>query len=161
MRLALLDFSPLFRLWASKHVSHYCSVGHMQIWWQFWDHDRCPCCQQEDETTTHLLICPHTGMTSTWLSNVTLLHQWLEEVDTHPDITLCFVQTLEMRNPGQLFTAFSTQACQAAAAEQDSIRWQNFIEGKLSKRWKQLQELHYREGASQRSVTHWMHSLIM
>ena len=148
MQLALLDFSPLFRLWALKHVSHYCSVGHMQIWWRFWDHDCCPCCQQEDETTTHLLICPHTGMTSTWLSNVTLLQQWLEEVDTHPDITLCFVQTLETRNPGQLFMAFSTQACQATAAEQDSIGWQNFTEGKLLKQWKQLQELHYREGAS-------------
>ena len=161
VQLALLDFSPLFQLWALKHVSHYCSVGHMQIRWRFWDHDRCPCCQQEDETTTHLLTCPHAGMTSTWLSNVTLLHQWLDEVDTHPDITLCFVQTLEMRNPYQLFTAFSTQTCQDAAAEQDIIGWQNFTEGKLSKWWKKLQDSHYREGALQWSATRWMQSLIM
>ena len=81
--MALLDFSPLFRMWALKHVSCYCPVGHMQLCWCFWDHTRCPCCQQDDEMTTHLLTCPHTGMTTTWLLNVTLLQQWLEDCDTH------------------------------------------------------------------------------
>ena len=145
---ALLDFPPLFRLWASKHVSHYCPVGHMQIRWQFWDHDHCPCCQQDDEMTTHLLMCPHFGMRSTWFLNVTLLQQWLEEVDTHPDIIFCFIKTLESRNPHQLFSAFSTPACQAAAVEQDSIDWQNFTVGKLSKWWRQLQALYYQDRAS-------------
>ena len=157
---ALLDFSPLFHLWASKHVSHYCPVGHMQIWWQFWDHDHCPCCQQDDEMTTHLLMCPHFGMRSTWFSNVTLLQQWLEEVDTHLDIIFCFIKTLESRNPHQLFSAFSTPACQAAAVEQDSIGWQNFTEGKLSKWWRQLQALYYWDRASRQSVTCWVMGLV-
>ena len=130
--MALLDFSPLFRMWASKHVSCYCLVGHMQLRWCFWDHACCPCCQQDDETTTHLLTCPHTGMTTTWLSNVTLLQQWLEDCDTHPDIVFCLIKTLETHNPKQLFMAFLTPACQAVVEEQDIIGWQNFIEGKLS-----------------------------
>ena len=28
---SLLGFAPLFHMWASKHVSRYCAVGHMQI----------------------------------------------------------------------------------------------------------------------------------
>ena len=64
---ALLDFPPLFCLWAPKHVNHSCPVGHVQIWWQFWDHNHCPCCQQDNEMTAHLLICPHFGMRSTWI----------------------------------------------------------------------------------------------
>ena len=104
--MALLDFSPLFRMWALKHVSRYCPVGHMELHWWFWDHARCPCCQQDNEMTTHLLTCPHTGMTSTWLSNVTLLQQWLEDCDTHPDIVFCLIKTLETHNPEQLFMAF-------------------------------------------------------
>ena len=157
---ALLDFPPLFHVWASKHISHYCPVGHMQIQWQFWDHDHCPCCQQDDEMTTHLLICPHFGMRSTWFSNVTLLQQWLEEVNTHPDIIFCFIKILESRNPHQLFSAFSTPACQAAAVEQDSISWQNFTEGKLSKWWRQLQALYYWDRASRQSATRWVMGLV-
>ena len=91
---SLLGFAPLFRMWASKHVSRYCAVGHMQIRWGFWDHDHCPCCHLPNEMTTHLLLCQHPGMKLTWSIQVDTLKDWMEEVDTHPNIIECFITML-------------------------------------------------------------------
>ena len=33
-------FPPLYRLWASKHVSGFFGIGTMMKNWDFWDHSR-------------------------------------------------------------------------------------------------------------------------
>ena len=40
-------------------------------------------------------------------------------------------------------TIIQTIAC--ALLEQDEIGWNNFVEGKFSRKWETAQELHYRE----------------
>jgi hypothetical protein len=55
--LAMVGFPEMFRLWASKHMSHFCGVGRMQFICRFWDHSRCPRCQQDNETTEHVILC--------------------------------------------------------------------------------------------------------
>ena len=92
---SLLGFSPLFRMWASKHISRYCGVGCMQLRWGFWDHDQCPCCKQPDEMMTHLLLCRHSGMTLTWEMGINTIREWLEEVDTHAKIVECLMDGRE------------------------------------------------------------------
>jgi hypothetical protein len=53
---AMNGFPELLRLWAAKHMSHFCGTGWMQLICGFWDHSRCPRCQQDNETTTHILF---------------------------------------------------------------------------------------------------------
>jgi hypothetical protein len=47
-----------------------------------------------------------------------------------------------------------------AAAEQDTIGWQNFVEGKISRKWGKLQEAHYEEFRSIHSVDLWAQGLV-
>jgi hypothetical protein len=52
----------------------------------FWDSSQCPRCKQDNETTTHILICPDNAADLKWRCRVTNLGIWLLEVDTHPAI---------------------------------------------------------------------------
>lgn len=160
VRAAMLSFPQLFRMWASKHMSHFCAVGRMMLRWGFWDHDRCPCCQQPDETTTHLLLCGDPGMKLNYETRTNLLLDWLREYDTHPDILTCFTRALRARDVNTLFVAYSSPFCYEAAVEQDSIGWQNFLEGKVSRRWRDLQEQYFLERGSSRLSEFWASGLV-
>ena len=157
---SLLGFAPLFCMWASKHVSRYCAVGHMQIRWGFWDHDCCPCCHLPDETTTHLLLCQHPGMKLTWSIQVDTLKDWMEEVDTHPNIIEWFIAMLMTRDSSDSFAANSSNFCQDVALAQDKIGWQNLVEGKLSMLWRDLQDEHYSSIGSRQLQPVWLHSFL-
>jgi hypothetical protein len=76
------DFPEMFQLWAAKHMSHFCGTGRMQLICGFWDHSRCPHCQQDNETTMHILFCNGHGANQEWINHVTNLSVWLIEVDT-------------------------------------------------------------------------------
>jgi hypothetical protein len=52
----------------------------------FWDNSQCPRCKQDNETTTHILICPDNEADLKWWCRVANLGIWLLEVDTHPAI---------------------------------------------------------------------------
>ena len=56
--------------------------------------------------------------------------------------------------------AHSLEWCWAAAINQDSIRWQNFVEGKLDVKWQYLQEEHYVRMGSNHLVAHWVVGLV-
>jgi hypothetical protein len=58
-----------------------------------------------------------------------------------------------------LFTASADHLCFSAAAEQDEIGWQNFVEGKITRSWGMLQ-LHYQEKHSKRTVDKWTSGLV-
>ena len=59
------------------------------------------------------------------------------------------------------FVSHSNHICHTAALEQDEIRWLNFMEGKISKLWGQLQLDYYHEiQHSKQSVDSWTASLV-
>jgi hypothetical protein len=126
----------------------------------FWDNSQCPRCKQDNETTTHLLICPDNAADLEWRCRVTNLGIWLLEVDTHPAIKKCIMESLSSRSTTTLFSPHATQVCLAAAMEQDEIGWQNFVEGKISKSWGNLQWQHYQEQLSVRLGDKWSAGLV-
>jgi hypothetical protein len=158
--LAIVGFPEMFWLWASKHMSHFCGVGRMQFICRFWDHSRCPRCQQDNETTEHIILCNGHGANQEWTSRVTNLGVWLIEMDTHPSIHHCISESLMQRSPLTSFISHSDLVCHSATLEQDGIGWQNFVEGKISKHWGYLQLLYYHELHSKRSVNKWTSGLV-
>jgi hypothetical protein len=83
---SLKGFPEMFRVWASKHMSRFCGVGRMQHICSFWDNSHCPRCKEDNETTTHVLICPDEDAGREWRNRVANLGIWLLEMDTHPSI---------------------------------------------------------------------------
>lgn len=55
----------LFRVWASKHHSHFCATGARMHMMRMWTSPacRCWCDQVARETTSHLFLCTHPLMT--------------------------------------------------------------------------------------------------
>jgi hypothetical protein len=56
VEMAMVGFLEMFQLWAAKHMCHFCGIGWIQLLCGFWDHSWCPRCQQDNETTTHILF---------------------------------------------------------------------------------------------------------
>jgi hypothetical protein len=50
---------------------------------------KCPSCMQERKTCTHVLFCNHTGWVETLKHTIDLMEDWLEAVDTDPDLLDC------------------------------------------------------------------------
>jgi hypothetical protein len=59
-------------------MSHFCGTGQMQLLCGFLDHSRCPRCQQDNETTTHILFCNGHGANQEWINCVMNLSVWLK-----------------------------------------------------------------------------------
>jgi hypothetical protein len=157
---SLKGFPEMFRVWASKHMSRFCGVGRMQHICGFWDNSHCPRCKEDNETTTHILICPDEDAGREWRNRVANLGIWLLEMDTHPSIKTCIMESLSLRATTTLFSPNADHICMTAALEQDEIGWQNFVEGKISKSWGVLQWNHYQEQLSVRSGDKWSTGLV-
>jgi hypothetical protein len=117
----------------------------MQFTCGFWDDSRCPRCQQDNETTEHIILCNGHGANQEFISQVTNLGVWWIEMDTHPSIHRCISETLMQRSPLTSFFSHSDCVCHSATLEQDEIGWKNFVEGKISKHWGYLQLVYYHE----------------
>jgi hypothetical protein len=85
---------------------------------------------------------------------------WLIEVDTHPWIQQCITESLLEQSLMASFVSHLDQVCHDAASEQDEIGWQNFVEGKISKSWGDLQLEYYHELHSKCSVDIWTSGLV-
>jgi hypothetical protein len=74
-------------------------------------------------------------------------------METHQDITTCFMSTLQ--DPTRTFLANSSPFTARAAVAQDRIGWYNFMEGKLALEWRELQDTYYRTTSSNRYGKRW------
>lgn len=143
----MVSFLNLFRLWASKHLSGFCPIGHIMKIWKFPLDRGCPCCVEDDETTMHFLICPNDGMQLTWDMNETRDYL-LPRPTTPPPLTRPALHGLFL------------PLIHAAATAQDRFGWRNFVEGKISTEWRILQSRHYLEIGSRRSGDRWAEKLV-
>ncbi len=159
-RDALNNAPVLFSLWATKHVSGFCGVGRKMHQRGEWENAKCHSCEEESETTFHLYVCPHEDRVDAWTEAVDGFEAWMEEVQTHPDIIYCVTHTLRARSPDHLFMAYSSDATREAAIEQDAIGWNNFVEGRVSTKWRELQGDYYLQVGAKRTTRKWAEGLV-
>ena len=144
----------------TKHVSGFFALGKMMKHWDFWDHQKCPCCSHIKEDKAHLLTCPEVSCATRWEQSIQGLREWLQEMDTAPDIQYCLVNTLAAQRVAQSFQAFGRGIAGPAAVAQDHIRWLHLTEGEVSRTWRQIQSDYYHSIASKRSASKWAMGLV-
>eukprot|EP00978_Attheya_sp_CCMP212_P035243 scaffold152065_cov75-Attheya_sp.AAC.1 len=152
--------SPQFyQLWASKQVTRFCATGRMMLAIKMWDNDHCTCCKAANETTTHILICSDPDMMEMECFAAVLadLKLWHTEHETQPDL-----QTFLLRYTAAQDTVTFAQLpdlpqgmIKLLAADQDTIGWQNCLEGKLPYSLYQFQELCLDTLNTRRTITGW------
>jgi hypothetical protein len=158
--LAMAHCPPLYRLWVTKHVSGFFANGKMMKHWGFWDNQKCPCCHHIKEDKEHLLICPAPSCVEKWAASVQGLQEWLQEVNTAPDLLHCISHALAARKLNQSFQAVCSGVAHPVAVTQDRIGWVLFTEGKISKQWKSIQSERYHTLESPRSAHQWASGLV-
>ena len=89
----------MFQVWACKQVMDIAPANGNRPWEQNLC-PLCPSCAQANETCSHILFCNHAGRVDALMKSIDLLEQWLEEVDTDPDLVECIVEYA--RGRGQL-----------------------------------------------------------
>ena len=131
--------------WLVKHLTGFCAVGRMMKIRQEWSHDLCPLCLQPDETTDHVVVCPDPRARLQWFGSIDKLGVTLKKLGTEPAIAdLIRKRLLHIRSTNvHRFTLpeNTPKAVKLAVAHQDLIGWAQFLRGRLSKKWKDAQEL--------------------
>lgn len=158
---ALSSAPTLFSLWLTKHVSGCCGIGKMMHRWKFWDDPKCHSCDALVETIPHLCCCPHPDRVLAWEEAVEDLDAWLLASKTAPSIRRCIVETLRRRDQGTRFADFADDFVLEAATDQDEIGWIHFVEGRISRKWREVQQEHFLLHGSQRSARKWSEDLVM
>lgn len=139
MEDSMNEFPQLFQCWVTKHVSHFCATGKMQL------------IEEPVKTATHLLICPHEGMQDNW-------DDFDKNASSHQRV---HHQNCVATRVGRFLRAQWHVQISDAAREQDEIGWQNFMERKFSSKWLlDIQERHCRNVGSRRTARGWAQNLV-
>jgi len=132
------------RRWLCKHISGHCGVGRQLLRRHWQDHDHCPLCDQPDETTKHVVTCPDVRAANCWLEGVDALATWLRNELTNRHLIDAILHRLDSWHydlPNQ--PVVGPPQLQAVIAEQDSIGWENFLFGRVTKSMAPYQHTHF------------------
>ena len=131
----------LFRVWACKQVMRIAPTNQYMT-----RRDgrcpMCPSCSIHVETAEHVLICPEEGRVKAFMAAVETLDDWLEKVDTDPELRCCIVEYLRGRRVVTMLDIaqeLSARRLFTLGKSQDEIGWTRFLEGMVSKEFLRAQ----------------------
>ena len=105
----------------------------------------CPVCLGPNETVHHVCLCTDHRTRLQWIQSVEKCAVALNKAGTDPAIITVICQRLMAfgSRTARRFTlpAGTSEAIRTAVRDQDRIGWQQFLRGRLSKRWVDAQEL--------------------
>ena len=150
----------------TKHAAGHFSCGKMMKIWQFQDHTECPRCPEQYEEPMHILNCPAPSATLHWETALTRLEVWMSTHYSMPAAQTAILRCLrEWRHPDprRHFARESVPqmfGLRAAVLDQDDIGWYNFLMGRPSRRWRDVQQ-RYLEGLKRINTgKSWVQALI-
>ena len=153
MGKAMKKLSQSDATWTTKFVSKFSATGRNMKRWNKWTHSKCPRCNHNNEDTHHVIICPDEEAQETLRENIDKLDAWMDKYGTHPAVRYIITSTLHYRNTitfsesAEFFLdedeSNTAQLIRIACKEQDTIGYQNTLEGKLSKTWEPIQDKYY------------------
>ena len=158
---ALHSVPRLFQIWACKQVMGIAPANGNRRWDTSLD-PRCPSCQQERETCSHILHCNHTGRVDTLMKSIDIMNRWMKDVDTDPTLRHCITQYAKGRGTTTMSNICSGegQLYERMAVSQDSIGWRRFMEGMICIEMQSLQETHTKLRGRNTSSSLWGPGLV-
>ena len=150
------------RRWWCKHCTRWCGVGRQMKRRQEWDHDRCPLCGKEEETTVHMIKCPTEGATETFNGGMERLDTHMTEQKTCPDLQQAIMDNLRHWREGTPCPrrANLPYPLRWALDDQDHIGWYNFQLGRVAQRITDYQDAHYSKQDSKKTGLRWTVAII-
>ena len=130
--------------------------------WGFRSDDSCPRCKSPEETSSHVILCPHPSVSKLWLEQLELLKTWLKVQKTKGDIIATIIRNLKkLRQNGGIYGHhYKDRTVQLANRTQEKIGWDQFMLGRITKQWANIQEQHYQNTKSRRTGKRWAINLL-
>jgi hypothetical protein len=146
----------------TKHASGHMACGKMMKIWSFQDHEECPRCAEVKETPLHVLDCGAMSTKVIWSKSMTKLQTWMESTNTMPELQTALITRLrQWKGETNDNPTFSTHCgLRAAILHQDEIGWYNFLMGRISLQWKEVQQRYYEWLGRRNTGKKWATALI-
>lgn len=164
-RTTKTEFLPNMRAWYAKHIWK-CngSMSRLNLIDPIkYPCPSCPCCSCPIEDKDHIILCPDEGRTKLYKDGVTKLDVWLRQQRTDPLLRRLIRQYLSGRSQTTMMSLLrpGTQAKYVRLAEEhDDLGWTNFIEGRISRKFFEIQLQFYVTKRSRKSAGKWTAGLI-
>jgi hypothetical protein len=148
----------------TKHAAGHFGCGTKMKLWKFQDHAECPRCPELDETPKHILNCPSLSARECWSTALISLEGWMTKNHTMPELTTVVIRSLRAwRSPHARPASRSTTVrygLNRALLEQNTLGWYNFLMGKVSVRWQEVQQKYYEWLKRRNTGKAWVKALI-
>ena len=143
-------------LWKAKHLSGRQPWGRNMKRWGLWPESVCPICKLVEEDAAHIFQCARVG--PIWTKAVEPIRAWMHRTNTDQDVADVIVDGITSFHRGDLPSidrARLTADVQEASTEQDTIGWQNFVDGFASSKWRLLMEARFVARSRRSSGRRW------
>lgn len=137
------SYPQMYRTWVTKHISGFCGNNRQLSRIDPSTVNRCPCCHHPDDSTSHLTRCLNPGRKAMFTKSVDELLDWMEDTGCVPGLISCLETYLSSIGEGSMIeTAKPYPHLEEWAIEHDILGWDNFLEGRISKKLFHLQQRH-------------------
>ena len=157
LHAALSQKSERFALWLTKQTSNFSASRKQVARCTGSDDDRCPSCVRHREDANHLCRCPNEDRTLLLKQDAEELGAWLCEHDnSHPEIAYWVPKYILCRGAIKFAELGNMSPEMRRTAEaQDRIGWRNFMEGRISIEFRNMQQLHLLSSESLLTTASW------
>ena len=155
-------FPTMFRVWVTKHVSHFCGTNRQLSRIDPTVSNTCPSCGCINEDTSHVVRCPSPGRTAFYNDSVSDLIEWLKEADTDPQLVYMIEEFLSGRGDVKVASLFAHDLpiYGFLASLMDEVGFDSFVEGRILTVLVDFQFAHYQEIPTLWTVERWAKGLI-
>jgi hypothetical protein len=148
------------KIFITKWISKQLPLGKNMVQRKHRLSDNCPYCLAPGEDLAHLHSCHSVASTQLFFKNLEKLATWLKHMDTDPVIHHHLISVLSIwrshnKPPFPYPCILTKRKYYEAFKEQESIGWQQFMEGLLTRQWSVLQHQYYQSIQSRRSGKVW------
>jgi hypothetical protein len=139
MEPVLKSFPEMFRVFVTKHVSHFCGTNkQLSRIDDGTTKNVCPSCGCPDKTPSHITKCLDPGRLQMFTRSVDQLTTWLQDQNTREELTVMIRQYLLGRGKTLMTSLVSRGSPYSLLAKyHDRLGWDNFVEGRICKIWLQ------------------------
>jgi len=148
------------RRWITKTASSNCGIGETLVTWKHQTDSTCPRCTQSEDTT-HVYRCTGHNASDLWNESIDTLRTSLTKLRTSPKIQEALIDCLSKwrRNDPIIITDYPPGLRQLIT-EQQTIGWQQLLEGLPHKLWKKLQHRYYKYHNIRKSSNKWINEVM-
>jgi hypothetical protein len=166
MDKVMRGFPEPFRVWITKHVSHFNGTNRMLSQFPATETrakvaNKCLNCGFTDESTAHITRCCDKGQTLSFSESITSLMQWLGDQQMDLEVVHLFRHYLSGRGTPTMASLLVQPSSYRLTVEYyDRLGWNNFLKGQISALWGELRAWDIHDRRLERNADYWARGLM-